>query len=212
MTSQDVITFKPKKISFVSNDKDLKLFEDENLALVVKFLRKGAMTIPDLMVAFEKHADKKSDKSIYRYLSKLIKGKLVAKAGKRITTTTANDLQSETLYIRTADAFILKRPLTEVNKDGAICSPFYETMYHTLKPLFGDNPKGMNKFIEFFDKFDNEKDNFIISLYNNASKEVSKQIRELECSDIFYALDYASWIAILMKYDLKEDLDKIYSL
>ncbi|MCK5047367.1 MAG: hypothetical protein KAS22_12350, partial [Candidatus Heimdallarchaeota archaeon] len=72
MSSQDVITYKPAKLIFIKDEKKNQLFHDENLNYVLKFLRKGAMTIHDLSDSFKQIDDEKSDKSIYRYLHKLI--------------------------------------------------------------------------------------------------------------------------------------------
>ena len=210
MTSQDVITYKPEKLVFIKDEKKNKLFEDENLHYVLKFLRKGPMTILDLSDAFKHIDDEKSDKSIYRYLHKLIQAKLVAKAGKRITTKNESDLTSETLYMRTAYAFILKIPLARKEKEE-FHSPIFDSMFLLLKQKFGDKKAGQKDFKEFFDKVDNERDQYIIDLYEQADKETLKALESLEGKNILFALEYASWLAILMKYNFKDELEKIYS-
>jgi hypothetical protein len=166
------------------------------------------MTIHDLNNAFKQYAEEKSDKTIYRYLHKLIQAKLVAKAGKRITTKNESDLTSETLYMRTADAYILKIPLARKEKEE-FHSPIFDAMYLLFKKKFGK--KGDNKeFNKFFNKIDNERDQYIMDLYEQADKETMKALESLEGKNILFALEYASWLAILLKYDLKEEFEKIY--
>ncbi|NHJ32773.1 MAG: hypothetical protein FK732_07915 [Asgard group archaeon] len=210
MSSQDVITYKPEKLVFIKEESKNRLFEDENLHRVMKFLRKGAMTIHDLSDAFKQIDEEKSDKSIYRYLHKLIQAKLVAKAGKRITTKDESDLTSETLYMRTAKAFILKIPLARKEKEK-YHSPIFDAMFLLLKQKYGNKKGSQNEFKKFFDKLDIERDQLIIDLYEKADKETMKALEDLEGKNILHALEYASWLAILMKYDLSEELEKIYS-
>lgn len=207
MASQDVITFKQEKMIFIKDEKQKKLFEDENLRLVLKFLRKGPMTISDLISTFKKHGEKKSDKSIYRYLQQLIKAKLIAKAGKRISIRNDNDLASETLFMRTAKAFIIKQPLSEMESK----SPFFEALFLFLKQLYGNKTGNLNKFKELIRKIDEDRDQFTFDLFINANKETNDKINDLEGSDIFYSLDYAAWLAIMLNYDLKKELDNLFS-
>jgi len=210
MSSQDVITYKPAKLVFIKDEKKNELFKDENLHYVLKFLRKGPMTIHDLSDAFKQIDKEKSGKSIYRYLHKLIQAKLVAKAGKRITTKNESDLISETLYMRTSKAFILKIPLAKKEKEE-FHSPIFDSMFLLLKQQYGNKKVGKKEFKKFLDKIDNERDQYIIDLYEKADKETMEKLEELEGKNTLFALDYASWIAILLKYDLKEELEKIYS-
>lgn len=210
MTSQDVITYKPKKLVFLKDSKRSELFEDENLSMVIKFLKKGPMTITDLMQSFKNIGLEKSDKSIYRYLHKLIQGKLVAKAGKRITAHDETDLTSETLYMRTSDAFILKIDLSK-EENGELKSPVFETLYHVFKQLHENKEGDIEAFKEFFDKMDKEKDEYIFKLFEEADKETYDKLAELDGKEILFALDYAAWLGILMKYNMKEELAKIYS-
>ena len=210
MSSQDVITYKPAKLIFIKDEKKNQLFHDENLNYVLKFLRKGAMTIHDLSDNFKQIDEEKSDKSIYRYLHKLIQAKLVAKAGKRITTKNESDLISETLYMRTSNAFILKVPLASKEKED-FHSPIFDSMFLLLKQQYSNKKVGKKAFKKFFDKIDSERDQYIMDLYEQADEETMNKLGDLEGKNILFALDYASWMAILFKYDIKAELEKIYS-
>ena len=105
MESQDVVTYRQKVIRVITDEETGNNFQDENLMLVLKFLRKGPMTIQDLEAAFRTAGYEKSEKTIYRYLHKLVQAGLVAKAGKRITSIQEDNLTSQTLYSRSAKVF-----------------------------------------------------------------------------------------------------------
>ncbi|NHK30713.1 MAG: hypothetical protein FK730_05135 [Asgard group archaeon] len=207
MTSQDVITYKQERIIFIKDEVQKKLFDDHNLRLVLKFLRKGPMTISDLIVAFKKHGEKKSDKSIYRYLQQLIKAKLIAKAGKRISTRDENDLVSETLFMRTAQAFITKQALSDMESEA----PIFEALFLLIKQLYSDKTGNLDEFKELIKAIDEDRDKYTADLFINADEETNEIISELEGNNIFYSLDYASWLATMLKYDLKNELDNLFS-
>jgi hypothetical protein len=207
MTSQDVITYKQERIIFIKDEIQKKLFEEHNLRLVLKFLRKGPMTISDLIIAFKKHGEKKSDKSIYRYLQQLIKAKLIAKAGKRISTRDENDLVSETLFMRTAKAFIVKQSIT----DSEFEAPFFEALFLLIQQLYDDKKGNLSKFKELVKAIDEDRDKYTAELFTNADDETNDRISKLDGNNIFYSLDYASWFAIMLKYDLKNELENLFS-
>ena len=80
MESQDVITYTQPIVKVIEDEKAIDVMKDTNLIPVLRFLRKGPMTINDLVDIFKKKGDQKSDKTIYRYLQAPVKAKLVAKA------------------------------------------------------------------------------------------------------------------------------------
>ncbi|NHJ86521.1 MAG: hypothetical protein FK734_13735 [Asgard group archaeon] len=212
MESQDVITFKQRPVMVVSDDKRLEYFYDENLMHVLKFLKKGPMTITDLENEFKKIKDEKSDKSIYRYLSKLIKATLVAKAGKRITSVNEDNLSSETVYMRSAKAFIMIRPLDEKGcGKGADC-PVWEATRFLLGKLYGGKKlqDKAKEFSEFGIELDRQKDQLAIDLFETADEETLDKISALDWDGINYVLQFVSWFGLISQRDVKADLDKLY--
>ena len=209
MSSKDVITFKQETITFIEDEKRLNLFGDDNLNLMIKFLIHGPLTISDFRLNFEKIGEKKSDKSIYRYLQQLIKAKLVAKGGKRITTTQEQDLISETLFIRTAQVFILLLPVFNKKASGEINSPFFDTLFYFIKDLYGKKDSDLTNFRKFMAKLDEEKDKHIVDLFEKADQETLQKINALDRKYITYALNASSWVAVALKHDLLEELKKL---
>ena len=149
--SQDVVTYKQDTVKTLNEEQVNLMYSDENLSYIIKFLRVGPRTVKELEADFTKKGIKKSDKSIYRYLKNLIEIGLVAKAGKRITSKGAGELQSETIYIRTAKIFLtanLKKKLGSLEeKDVGL---FHETIYSLLAGKFKDKikaDKGVDKLV-----------------------------------------------------------------
>ncbi|MHA1367125.1 MAG: hypothetical protein ACTSP5_12045 [Candidatus Heimdallarchaeota archaeon] len=196
MESQDVITFRQIPVKIINDVKTLEYFKDPNLRLVVAFLKKGPMTITDLERLFKDKGNEKSDKSIYRYLHKLIQAKIVAKAGKRVTSTDENNLASETLYTRSAKAFITVQPVDE-SRDcglGSEC-PVWEASRLLLSQIFGK---------------DKEKDKIAIDLFENADEETLEKVANLDWEGINYVLQFVGWFAMVSKVDVRSKLKDIY--
>jgi hypothetical protein len=210
MESQDVITFRQIPVKIINDADTLEFFKDPNLKLVVAFLKRGPMTITDLEKLFKDKGNEKSDKSIYRYLHKLIQAKVVAKAGKRVTSTDEENLASETLYTRTAKAFITVMPVDE-SRDcglGSEC-PVWEASRLLLSQIFG-NEGDKKKFAEFANWLDKEKDKIAIDLFENADEEILEKVANLDWEGINYVLQFVGWFAIISQQDIKSKLNEIF--
>ena len=206
---KNVVTFKQKPVLIIRDQETLDLFKDENLGYVLKFLRKEPMTIGDLEESFKKIGIEKSDKSIYRYLHKLLQVKLVAKAGKRITSKTSDDLTSETIYTRSAIAFItvalVADPGTEKNEHNSV----WEATRLLLSEHFGKNAAA-KEFVRFANKLDKERDQLVVNLFENATEETLEKVAQLDFHGINFLLQYIGWLAILPEQDIAKDLERIF--
>ncbi|NHJ38999.1 MAG: hypothetical protein FK731_03130 [Asgard group archaeon] len=208
MESQDIITYKQNIVKVIDNEETVEILKDGNLWPVLKILQKGPMTINDLVETFEKKGDKKSDKTIYRYLHTLVQAQLVAKAGKRITSITADELISETIYIRTAKAFIFPEALkhTPENYAKGFC-PVFDASRLLLKPLINNKKLDSESFQKLLFKLDRERDELLVKLFNNADDETIRKINDLDWKMLEIFLNYSSWIAISTKIDIKKELE-----
>ena len=209
MDSQDVITYTQEIVKVIDDDKTAKVIQDENLFPVLKYLQKGPMTINDLVEIFKKMGDEKSDKTIYRYLHTLIKAKLVAKAGKRIISITEDELKSETLYMRTAKAFIFPEALKHdpnVAEEG-FC-PVFDAARVLLKPVVDGKTLDSECFQKFLFKIDQQRDDILIELFKNLDDETIRQINELKWRELEYCLSYSAWAALATVLDLKKEIAK----
>ena len=206
---KNVVTFKQKPVLIIRDQETLDLFKDENLGYVLKFLRKEPMTIGDLEESFRKIGIEKSDKSIYRYLHKLLQVKLVAKAGKRITSKTSDDLTSETIYTRSAIAFITVAPVSDPGTDKNENNSVWEATRLLLSEHFGKNAAA-KEFVRFANKLDKERDQLVVNLFENATEETLEKVAQLDFQGINFLLQYIGWLAILPEQDIAKDLERIF--
>ena len=206
---KNVVTFKQKPVIMIRDKETLDLFKDENLGYVLKFLRKEPMTIGDLEESFRKVGIEKSDKSIYRYLHKLLQVKLVAKAGKRITSKASDNLTSETIYTRAAIAFITVAPVSEPGTKTAEDNAVWEATRLLLSEHFGKKASE-KEFVKFANKLDKDRDQLVVNLFENATEETLEKVARLDYLGISFLLQYIGWLAIIPEMDIAKDLEEIF--
>ena len=210
MVSQEAITYKQKPVKIIKDQKTLKVFHKENLMMVLKYLKKGPCSIQDLVTKFKEHDNEKSDKTIYRYLHKLIEVKLVAKAGKRVTADEDDEIFSETIYIRSAKAFITVNPIDDREGTGGEECPVWEAI-RLLVGQFFDKKGDRKSFNDLATKLDRDIDNLVIKMFENADEETLDKIVELDWSGINHVMQFAGWLAISTKIDIPKELEKSYN-
>ncbi len=207
MLKHQAITYKQKAI-LILNDEQSMCFSDENLAWVLKILAKDPLTITDIKEAFMKHGKEKSEKTLYRYLSKLLKIGLIAKAGKRITSVDEGILISETIYSRVAKVFISKKP--KKFDDGEI-RPEFEVAKLILSSIF-DKKRGCGIcFTEIANRFDIEKHLLFVELLEHADPDALEQFAELDWKGISTVKEFVGWIALCLKYDVQDVIKDCYN-
>ena len=207
MLKQQAITYKQKAI-LILNDEQSLCFNDTNLAWLLKFLAKGPLTISDLENVFKKHGKEKSEKTLYRYLSKLLKVGLVAKAGKRITSVDEGMLISETIYSRVAKVFISKKP--KKFAEGEI-RPEFEVAKMILSSIFDKKGGCGICFTEIANRFDIEKHTLFVELLEHADPEALEQFAELDWKGINTVKEFVGWIALCLKYDIPDVINGCYN-
>ena len=215
MNSQDIITFKQKTIKILHDKEVLNIFNDENLNAVLKLLRKKPMTVDEIENYLKKKGIEKSDKTIYRYLSKLIKHKLVAKGGKRLTSKDEEILTNETIYVRSAKAFLFAPSLIQIEEDEKKYDKkdfkLYEITRKMVSQLF-DKKSGSEKcFNNLLDKINRERDILTAKLFDNADQETLDLLEGLEWAELNALYNFAGWIAVCATNNLHEQIKICYS-
>ena len=213
--SQDAITYRQELLKIIRDEDAAKQFEDRNLFLVLKFLRKGPMTLEDLVIAFKEANDEKSDKTIYRYLNKLGKTSLVARAGKRISTNEENQITTQTLYTRTAKVFFnaITHKCREEYKNH---EEKKERMIKAIGILVGqrfNKRKGFEVILKaLLTKIDNRKQELLEELVGTANEEALDCIADLDWKEINYVLESVVLLALLNeKTNWQRELTECYS-
>ncbi|MFX0185452.1 MAG: hypothetical protein ACFE95_20405, partial [Candidatus Hodarchaeota archaeon] len=205
---QDAITYTQDLIKEISDLNTIKLFEDKNLMLVLKFLRtKSSMTVKDLEESFTKVGEKKSDKSIYRYLKKLEEADLVVQAGKRVFPSDKKKIATQTLYMRTAKIFFpIKKPETEVSDEQ---QQQHKKKIEVIGSIIGNHLQTKMSSADCLDnlisKIYSERMRLSQKLFQEADNNVASLISQLEWKCIESVLETVSLLAL---FDGETDWEK----
>ena len=152
---QDIIEYKPVILKVLSDEKTLKILENPNCGMMLPILRKGPMTVQEITKAFNKMADnsdsieRRSDKSIYRYLKDLEEVGVVATAGQRVIM---GKTASEKLYMRTARVFELRyKYINWMGEEGNEWAERFGTLVSHMLEV--DQVPSVKCIQEFFEKW-----------------------------------------------------------
>ena len=210
MEKKDLVTYRPKLLMYFEPE-HYTLFEDENLNFAIKYLRKGPATISEIAEAFKECGKNKSESTVYRYVKRLVEAKLAVKAGKRITSTSVNNIQSETLYSRSSVLFIVRSPSIDMkNTEGEdICKLRYITQL-LLEPLWGSGEFDSKCFYDFTKYLDEERRKVLFELFEQASDEAYELINETEFKYMSVVLDLVGWFGLFKKVDIEKELSKCF--
>ncbi len=207
MESQDLVTFKPTIIKMV-DAKTFGAFTDEHLTAVLGFLRiSNSMTITDLALAFKNQGIIKSESTIYRYIQKLIEKDLVTKSGKRITSTSPEEVRSETLYCRTARVFIEKSSILDLVEDQQdISCNICNLSAQLLQQLFSKNNLSSKCFSRIIGKIEHQRIKLFTKLIETADQSVLDQFDDISFEQVKEIINLTGWIATLKTIDLENEL------
>jgi hypothetical protein len=210
--SQDIVSYKQKVVLIADPEIFSKMKSDDNLFVIIKALRKGPMTVNELVKEFEDSGIKKSDKSVYRYLKELIDMKFVARAGKRITSKSEKDLQSETIYIRTAKVFWgggidnISKKLGEEKTSQLI-----DMIFSVLNNKYPDKITSSDGIMNLLHRFDDKKHELIEELFDKADDETLQKQADLDWGLVEYMIEYIGWLALLLEIDVEKEFDVCFS-
>lgn len=195
---QDAITYE-QPLRREITEKQNQIFEDKNLFLVLDFLRANnqPMTVEDLEENFKKISEKKSNKSIYRYLKRLEDEKLVIQAGKRVYPF-KNKLKTQTLYMRTAKIFYpVAKPK---NQCSGTVKEQKDKMIEAIGQILGKQLKGSlksNKCLkDFINKIYDQQSELAIKFIDEADEEIAEKIRPLDWSHTQVFLESIGLLAL----------------
>ena len=197
--SQDAITQKQELFMEITDEIVLSMFKDENLMKILTFLRSTPhMTVKELQTSFKESGEKKSDKSIYRYLKKLEKGNLIVQSGKRVFSDKDKRLRTETLSMRTAKIFFPKWKSKKKSFEDEKCSKIYDQAFQKLfsKWVEKDFPSSEH-LIEVLRKINEKKFEYSTAMMKNADEEAASLISALDWSSINSLIDTLGLVALL---------------
>ncbi|MFX0084491.1 MAG: hypothetical protein ACFFAU_02355 [Candidatus Hodarchaeota archaeon] len=196
---QDAITYEQPLRKEITEDQ-IQVFKDKNLYLVLDFLRTNnqPMTVEDLEMNFKKIGDKKSNKSIYRYLKKLEDEKLVVQAGKRVYTI-KNKLKTQTLYMRSAKIFFpVAKPRDDCfssNEDQT--QKMIEAIGLLLSKKLNGRLISTECLTRLIKKIQQMQNDLTINLIDDAEEEIAEKIKTLDWKHTQSLLAIVSLLTLL---------------
>ena len=185
---RDLIDYEPVLLKIIEEEPVLEILEDANLFPVATLLRKGPMTVQEIVDAYnqpkneieaKKKAENKrfmtifgvsnkSDKTIYRYLNTLEEVGVVVHGGQRISekavkSSTENKTRAitEKLYMRSAQIFERKNR-EWMSKKGDEWAKHFGISINRM--IDGENSVSIECIKKFFDKWDSAKTNALKKL------------------------------------------------
>ncbi len=185
---RDLIDYKPVLLKVIEEESVLEILEDANLFPVATLLRKGPMTVQEIVDVYnqpkndieaKKKAEgkryqtifgvtSKSDKTIYRYLNTLEEVGVVVHGGQRISeksvkSSTDNKTRviTEKLYMRSAHIFERKNR-EWMSKKGDDWAKHFGLSINRM--IDGENSISIECIKKFFDKWDSAKTNALKKL------------------------------------------------
>ncbi|HUT80368.1 MAG TPA: winged helix-turn-helix domain-containing protein [Candidatus Bathyarchaeia archaeon] len=211
MTYKDIITNDQKIVQVITDDEIEEILDDDNHRQILQFLFKGPLTVEELELAYKQSGKLKSDKSIYRYLSKLKKVGLVIEAGKRIFSDKDNQIKTQTLFTRVAK--IIYAPLKRINRQAEMESKSFEIFNLILQERFGfKNQTSLDCLKNNTNLITKQKNEALSNFFGNTKNErLLSLIEEFDIHELYPILDLAGWIILFEEHpELVKEFIKCY--
>ncbi len=195
--TQRIISYQPKFIEFIDDPKKYLVFNDDILYPILKILIKEPLTVREIHRKYnELTGSNKSNKTIYRYIKKLVNIGLIKPSGKLIIK---GKTASETLFGRNARIFFIENK--EEFYDIARFQLILETIIIFLKPIFPNINLKQECLKKIIKKIDAEKISILKNLTNNPSKKVIELLQYLELDEINFVFEYVKLFYIIYEGD-----------
>ena len=212
---QDVITYKQEVVEVLKEKELTSLFEDQNYAPILIALRKGPMTISELVprynqIVAQDVADRKlpaketiaeierlerKDKTLYRYVKFLVEKGLVVEAGKRVKM---GQTATETLFCRSAKIFFAADKI----KDWGTY-PTYKKMLPKIAKMLslamGIPDISLDCLTDIMNKVNKCYDVEALEVFQKHNEEIAELVKDSSFEEIDWMLDNLSTLLLIMR-------------
>ena len=212
---QDVITYKQEVVEVLKDKELTTLFEDQNYAPILIALRKGPMTISELVprynqIVAQEVADRKlpaketiaeierlerKDKTLYRYVKFLVEKGVVVEAGKRVKM---GQTATETLFCRSAKIFFTADKI----KDWGTY-PTYKKMLPKIAKMLslamGIQEIPLECLTKIMNKINNCYDVEALEVFQKYNEEIAELVKDSSFEEIDWMLDNLSTLLLIMR-------------
>jgi len=212
LKSQDLVTYKTKITQVISEIETIKALSDDNIDCLLRYFRKGPMTIGELVKEFKKEGQIKSESTVYRYVQKMIQSKIAAKAGKRITSINEEEIRSETLYSRTAKIFLITDKLGILDGMDELVIKYSKLTRLLLEHNFKDRKSTDKNFLEFINNLMVIRFENLSNIIESADESILELFNDLEFASVQSIMETVSWLSIIDKPEFREEFNKAFKL
>jgi len=194
-TIKDIIEFKPALMKVIQDEETAKMVMDDLYYPILIVLRKGPMTVKEIETQYNEIAkNKKSDKTIYRYLKTLQEYDLIRAAGQRVVL---GKTATETLFSRSAYAIYLRTEQSEfwTKEEGQNLAL---VLGEALSPLLPDKKLNYDKFQLFLQGLILDRIDQLKGLLEVADETLLEGISSYDWRRFTVFYDLASLFAVLL--------------
>ncbi|MHA2202897.1 MAG: hypothetical protein ACW991_04345 [Candidatus Hodarchaeales archaeon] len=206
-TPQDAISFKQKFVK-VLRGKETEVWNDEKLVHLIKILQNGPMTLDEISAEYRLKAEKKSDITLYRYLNKLEKLKLVIPGGKRVSMNEKNQLKSQTLYVRTAKLFF-KGDYPNLSKNDK-SDVIVRATGLILGQMIKNKKASEDSILNLIEEIENRRINLIEELVKTAGDQLLELLADVDWKDINVLINRVGWLALILEEIWNNKISECY--
>jgi len=214
---QDVISIQPSIFKHITVDSNDPTLRDDNVVFLRTVLRqKGPMTVRDIVEEYKEENNQKSDKTIYRYLSKLTEAGIVTKVGKRVFIDEENNIRTETLYGNSAYLYLTAseiHPYSE-NAEGAVLlkrEPITKVIGLFLKKKLGARRFDEECLKEILVKRHTNAQEYLVKTVESGDEEIYNLVKELEFYDTGVILEVVAWLgSIMSEPNIVKEIEKCF--
>jgi len=206
-TTQDAISFKQKFVK-VLRGKETEVWNDEKLVQLIQILQKGPMTLDEISAEYRLKAKKKSDITLYRYLNKLEKLKLVIPGGKRVSMNEKNQLKSQTLYVRTAKLFF-KGDFPNLSKNEK-SDVIVKATGLILGQMIKNKKASEDSILNLIEEIENRRINLIEELVKTTGDQLFELLADVDWKNINILINRVGWLALILEEIWNNKISECY--
>ncbi|MHA1401373.1 MAG: hypothetical protein ACTSQE_13575 [Candidatus Heimdallarchaeaceae archaeon] len=216
MDYQDVLTYQPKQVMVILDEKQRELIRDQQYNPITRVLREGPLTVQQITERYnnlikkeckivdqgEEEIEKRqrSEKSIYRYLKDLEKAGLVTVAGQRVII---GQTATQKLWSRTAKIFIVKTQSCAwwMSKEGEKFAEKINAMLNLLFPEYESKCKYIHDLLTQLNRLAEDE---LERLFVEFPEQVNEILGECDFEDLNHILKELHLLILLLKRDKVE--------
>ena len=100
----------------------------------------------------------------------------------------------------------LKHKAEKIGRDKV--EKLFDVIFALLQQKYGDKVTSSDGIKKLLTNFDEQKEKLLVDMLENANKSTLKKVSEVDWSLINYMIEYGSWLALLLEFDIEKEIKK----